>query len=159
MQQFKRIVVGTDGSGHAEVAVQKAFSLADLLKTPVVAVYVVDPVHFQGFPPDSVVADMTKILREEADRVMGEVRQRAEAAGIKLQTMVREGRPAEELCTVAKADDLIVVATHGRRGLGRILLGSVAENVVRHAPCPVLVVRDPAAARPRPKRAAKKAAG
>lgn len=142
MEEFDRIVVGTDGSEHAEVAVSKAFSLAKLLDVPIVAMYVVDPVHFQGFPPEGLVADMTKILNEEAEKVLEEIRKRGDTAGVKVVGLVKEGRPAEELCQEATARDLIVVATHGRRGLGRILLGSVAENVVRHAPCPVLVIRD-----------------
>lgn len=142
MEEFERIIVGTDGSDHAEVAVARAFSLAKVLEVPVVAMYVVDPVTFQGFPPEGLVADMTKILTEEAEEVMETIRQRGERDGVKVVGLIKEGRPAEELCQEATPKDLIVVATHGRRGLGRILLGSVAENVVRHAPCPVLVIRD-----------------
>ena len=57
---------------------------------------------------------------------------------------VRPGRPATEIVEAARelAADLIVIATHGRTGLQHVLLGSVAENVVRHAPCPVLTVRE-----------------
>lgn len=142
MEEFERIVVGTDGSEHAEVAMKKAFSLAKLLDIPIVAMYVVDSVQFQGFPPDSLVADMTNILNEEAESVLDEVRRRGDEEDVDVVGVVKQGRPAEELCQEATEKDLIVIATHGRRGLGRILLGSVAENVVRHAPCPVLVIRD-----------------
>jgi nucleotide-binding universal stress UspA family protein len=142
MDSFERILVGTDGSAHAEVAVTRAVALAKLLSKPLVAIYVVDPVSFRAMPPESFLADMSSILRKEANDILAGIKNRGKAEGLVVETVVREGRPAEELCAAATAKDLIVVATHGRRGLGRILLGSVAENVVRHAPCPVLVIRD-----------------
>jgi nucleotide-binding universal stress UspA family protein len=63
---------------------------------------------------------------------------------ISLETLVRSGSPAVEIIDVAKRlpADLIVISTHGRTGLKHVFLGSVAEHVVRHAPCPALVVRE-----------------
>ena len=67
-----------------------------------------------------------------------------EINGIKVSAAVREGKPHEEICEAAKAmgADLIVLTTHGYTGLKHVWLGSTAERVVRHAPCPVLVVRE-----------------
>ena len=67
----------------------------------------------------------------------------AESFGIKISAAVREGKPHEEICEAAKAlgADLIVLTTHGYTGLKHVWLGSTAERVVRHALCPVLVVR------------------
>jgi nucleotide-binding universal stress UspA family protein len=65
---------------------------------------------------------------------------------LRLETKMVEGHPAETICRVAKEEgcDLIVMGTHGRSGLGRLLLGSVAEQVLREAACPVLTVKMPA---------------
>jgi nucleotide-binding universal stress UspA family protein len=67
-----------------------------------------------------------------------------QSTGVKVSAVVREGRPYEESCAAAKAltADLIVQTTHGYTGLKHVWLGSTAERVVRHAPCPVLVVRE-----------------
>lgn len=64
--------------------------------------------------------------------------------GIPAETFVRRGRPATEIVQIARdqESDLIIIATHGRSGLKHLLMGSTAENVVRHAPCPVLTVRE-----------------
>ena len=67
-----------------------------------------------------------------------------ESTGVNLSAAAREGRPYEEICHAAKTvgADLIILPTHGYTGLKHVWLGSTAERVVRHAPCPVLVVRE-----------------
>lgn len=141
MKQIRRLIVPTDGSPHADVAVEHALDLAELLKIPLHAIYVVDQPSFQAFPPEALLVDLSNLIRKEANQVLEGVRRRAEARGVKVETVVREGHPSDEICGAATAQDLIVIATHGRRGLSRMLLGSVAESVIRHAPCPVLVIR------------------
>src|SRR5687767_8412505 len=141
MLNAERILVPSDGSGHADAAVDQAIALAQALKRPILALYVVDRPGFKSFPSESILVDVTAVMRKEADEVLDAIKARAEAAGVKADTKIREGHPIDEICREAKPTDLIVIATHGRRGLSRMLLGSVAESVIRHAPCPVLVVR------------------
>jgi nucleotide-binding universal stress UspA family protein len=141
MKNVQRIVVPTDGSEHADVALEAAIDLAKLLKKPLHAIYVIDHPSFQAFPPESLLVDVTKLVRKEADAVLQRIQERAKKAKAKATTEVREGHPAEEIVRAATAKDLIVISTHGRRGISRMLLGSVAEAVVRSAPCPVLVIR------------------
>ncbi|MBI2078096.1 MAG: universal stress protein [Euryarchaeota archaeon] len=141
MENVKRIIVPTDGSGHADIAVERGLSLAKALKKPVVVLYVVDRPGFQAFPPESLLVDVSDLVRKEASAVLAKIEARAKTIGVDVKSEVHEGHPAEEICRTAQPDDLIVIATHGRRGLSRMLLGSVAESVIRHAPCPVLVIR------------------
>ena len=68
---------------------------------------------------------------------------RARKSGIRVEAKLLEGVPAEQIVCMARRrdSDLIVIGTHGRTGLGRLLMGSVADRVLRFAPCPVLTVR------------------
>lgn len=141
MHSIERILVPTDGSSHADTAVERAIELAKVLRKPVVAIYVVDHPSFQAFPPESLLVDVSDVIRKEAAHVLEKVRARAARDGVAIQVEIREGHPADEIVRAATQKDLIVIATHGRRGLTRMLLGSVAETVIRHAACPVLVVR------------------
>lgn len=141
MWDVDRILVPSDGSTHADVAVDHALDLAKVLGRPILALYVVDQPGFQSFPPESILVDVTTVMRREAEQVLNKIQARAKTAGVEATGKVREGHPVDEICREAKPSDLIIIATHGRRGLSRMLLGSVAESVIRHAPCPVLVVR------------------
>jgi nucleotide-binding universal stress UspA family protein len=84
-----------------------------------------------------VLADERAAAREYVERVEGEVRER----GLEVSSEVRTGAASRELVGLAQPDDLIVVATHGRGGMARWFLGSVAEEVARRLPAPVLLVR------------------
>lgn len=144
MQDFERIFVPVDGSEYSEHALDKAISLAKLLDRPLIALYVIDAAHVDPFPRRGAIVDLEGLLEEEADRVLGRVREAARKHGIEAGTLVLHGHPEEEVVKAVQPKDLLVLGSRGRRGLSRFLLGSVAENVVRHAPCPVLVVRRPA---------------
>lgn len=141
MEGFERILIPTDGSAHADLAVGRGLSLARLLKRPVIGIYVIDAGAIDPYPNEGWVVDLRGILEKEAAKVLQAFRQRAQAAGVAAEVQVLHGHPEEEIVKAAQASDLIVIATHGRRGLTRLLMGSVTENVVRHASCPVLVVR------------------
>ena len=88
-------------------------------------------------------APIYQYLNEGADDAVEQVRKKGEAMGVPVRTMVKEGRPGEEIIKASGYHDLIVMGTLGRTGVRHLLLGSVAEKVVRHAACPVLVVRIP----------------
>ena len=149
--RFHRILIAIDGSRPADAAADAGLDLARDLDAQVAFVFVVEPpVPFAvetGVPVEVLTADS----RRFAKGLLVEVQRRAETRlkGKPLE-MIVEGRPAEMILQAAigwKAD-LIVVGSHGRGGLKRLALGSIAELVMRHAPCPVLVVRTPEPAPP-----------
>lgn len=141
MEEFDRIVIPADGSEHAQIALSKGLSLAKLLKRPVLAVFVIDVGAIEPYPNESLIMDLRGLLEQEARKVLSEVKKQGEKMGVRVDTRVLSGHPEDEIVKIGRPNDLIVIATHGRTGLSRLLLGSVAENVVRHAACPVLVVR------------------
>jgi nucleotide-binding universal stress UspA family protein len=144
---FKRIVVGTDGSETAQVAVAQATELAKATGATLDIVSAFEPV-----PSDR--------LREESSQVPGDVAHgvgprgdvnanldnasvAARAAGVEVQTHPREGDPADAILDVAEevGADLVVVGNKGMTGARRFLLGSVPNKVSHHAPCGVFIVR------------------
>jgi nucleotide-binding universal stress UspA family protein len=140
---IRHIVVATDFSHDANHALTVATDLARSLSVKLTVIHVVQmPTYaFLGggvyVPSPELVADITS----EAKRWLAAAKERL--TGIDLETVCLEGDPATMILRWAEehAADLIVVGTHGRRGLRRLLLGSVAEQVVRGAHCPVTTVR------------------
>ena len=88
-----------------------------------------------------MIRDTWTVIQREADAALDRVRTMAE--GVNLETVILEGKPAAEIVRFATENgiDLIVIGTQGKRGFERLLLGSVAEQVIRSAPCKVLVVK------------------
>ncbi|AQL42315.1 hypothetical protein BV210_06125 [Halorientalis sp. IM1011] len=141
---YERILVPTDGSPGADPAVDCATDIATTYDAALHAVSVVDTGAMAGDVQIGVIIDQ---LREHATDAVESVADAARDAGVaETETDVLEGRPFDAIRTyVDEADiDLIVMGTHGRSGLDRYLLGSVAEKTVRTAPVPVLTVRMPA---------------
>jgi len=140
MLPIHTILHPTDFSEPSEFAFRLACSLARDYRAKLIVLHVVHlPVAVYG--EGAVVANSP-----EYDEELRASLQRIEAPpGIELVHRLEEGVPAEEIVTVAGivAADLIVMGTHGRRGLKRLLMGSVAEQVLRQAACPVLTVRSP----------------
>jgi nucleotide-binding universal stress UspA family protein len=91
------------------------------------------------------IADISDQLEDSAERELPELAECEEFDGLKVEEVIVHGDAAAEIVSVAaeREVDLIVVSSHGRTGLGRIIFGSTAEAVVRHAGCPVLVVKPP----------------
>jgi nucleotide-binding universal stress UspA family protein len=139
---FKKIVIATDGSKRTQNAVETGLEIARVHQSKAHAVYVVDTVTFTSVPMDVTWENMYQLLKDEGEEAVGRVKAAA-PAGVEVETHVLEGNPALEITKFAKDNDcdLIVVGTLGKSGIDRILLGSVAEKVVRIAPCPVLVIR------------------
>lgn len=138
---YDRILVPTDGStGSAHVAMQ-AFDLADRYGATVHVLHVVDGSLRSVLGSDSA----TEALREPGRRAVETLEQLARSDDLETVTALREGDPAEEIldCAGDVDADLIVMGTHGRSGIERRLIGSVAETVVRHAERPVMTVRLP----------------
>jgi nucleotide-binding universal stress UspA family protein len=138
---FRRILIALDESAIAAHAAAVGVELAMALEAECALVYVVDPAL--AYQPDSAVpiADWLATLKREGQSFLAAVAARS-ALPLAWQ-FVREGKPADEILSAAREwdADAIVVGTHGRAGVSRVVLGSTAEGVVRHATCPVLVVK------------------
>lgn len=139
---FKKILVAVDPSPIAEHAADVGIELAHSLGAHIGIIHTYEPAVAygaeMGVPPDEIM----EIGKEEAARVILDVRKR-HVLDPTTSEFLEIGNPAEEIINAAKSwpADLIVIGSHGRGGMGRVLLGSVAESVARHAPCPVLIVR------------------
>ncbi len=140
---IQRILVAHDFSETSEAALNYALSLATRFEAGVTVVHAYD-IPSVGAPEVLVLAtdwlsQISVVARESLDAVVA----RARKSGVSVDSELREGSAWREINEVARSRhaDLIVVGSHGRKGLPRALLGSVAEKVVRTAPCPVLVVR------------------
>jgi len=147
--RLRSILLPTDFSESAECALSYAADLARRDGARLLCLHVVEtvaPPPVVGYaptaePPPS--ADVSEGLEESAQRELPRLARRDECAGLEVEELVTHGEAASEIVRVARerAVDLIVVSSHGRTGLGRMLFGSTAESVVRHAQCPVLVVK------------------
>ena len=138
----EKILVAVDGSDHSYAAVDQAVSLGGICGSQIFVISVVDLFPEQMAVAPALVEKMSAEVREHLDKA----KQKIEAANIPCETIVHMGgQPHEYIVQTAKdkSIDLIVMGTQGRSGIKRILLGSVAQNVIGHAPCPVLVVPTP----------------
>jgi nucleotide-binding universal stress UspA family protein len=140
---FRKIVAATDFSPGSERALSIATRLAVSAAAELVVVHVLEvPTAFGGELP--APTDIVVELKEEAGRGLDQAVAEARTRGaVRVSSQLLEGTAPESLLRLVDAPDvdLIVVGTHGRTGLARVLLGSIAENIVRHAACSVLVVR------------------
>ena len=146
MPAIKTIMAPTDFSPHSEEATRYAADLAQKLNARLILFYVFDRPLLAGtydehlhVPGGIRPEDMDKMGDAASHKVDEEV-QRFKEEGIDAEARVAEGHPADEIVKGAQAlgVDLIVMGTHGRRGVNRLLLGSVTAKVVRAATCPVL---------------------
>lgn len=145
---FERLLVPLDGSTCADKAMDVAFSLAKSEGGELVFCSVVDPMVICGTTPPSPALDLLMTDAEnDARRLVTTAQQRAHAMGLKARGEMRKGVPYDEIIRAAEhaKADAIVMGTHGRTGLRRLFIGSVAESVLRNAPCPVVAVREAAA--------------
>jgi nucleotide-binding universal stress UspA family protein len=142
--KVKTVVVPIDFSPESKKALRYASSLAAGCGAALRLVHVVEPGSFvNDLANVAVIRDDKEVAQDAAVRLQCLAQDEVEEL-IPVQAEVRIGKPYHEIVSIAKTlgADLIVIATHGYTGLKHALLGSTAERVVRHAPCPVLVVRD-----------------
>jgi nucleotide-binding universal stress UspA family protein len=145
--QIRSILLPTDFSECGNFALSYAASLARTFGAAIICVHVIEPmvptVGYSGVTEPLPIADITDQLEDSAERELPKIAGGEECAGLEIEELIVHGEAAAEIVRVAKDRnvDLIVVSSHGRTGLGRILFGSTAEAVVRHASCPVLVVK------------------
>jgi nucleotide-binding universal stress UspA family protein len=145
MVTIQGVLVPVDFSKESLLAAKFAASMAEEYKTRLYLLHVMEPVHpsLRGHIADfeAFQQKMVKQAKEDLANVIPKsVRDR-----IPVETILEVGHPTYLIVEKAKelGVDVIVIATHGRTGLAHVMLGSVAEKVIRHAPCPVFVVRNP----------------
>ena len=146
MIAIRSILAPTDFSAHSEEAVRYACGLADRLGAELHLVHILseflpagpDPLLMPVMPPEYYQEN-----EDRAQETLGGLLDPAWGAPRSVVTAVRWGSPVEAIVSYAVDNriDLVVIATHGRTGLSHVLLGSVAERIVREAPCPVLTIR------------------
>jgi nucleotide-binding universal stress UspA family protein len=146
---IRSILLPTDFSACGNYALSYAASLARTFGASIICVHVIEPmvptVGYSGMTEPLPIADISDQLEDSAERELPKLAECEECAGLAVEELIVHGEAASEIVRVAqdRQVDLIVVSSHGRTGLGRMLFGSTAEAVVRHAPCPVLVVKPP----------------
>lgn len=146
---YKRILVALDGSETSTRALTAALQLARQVGGRVRLVHVVELAYLGGFDPyGASSAELLKVIRENGAKVLSDGMAIAGSAGVEAESVLFDNfgeRLADVMADEARRwdSDLIVVGTHGRRGMGRVLMGSGAEQIIRLAPVPVLVFRSP----------------
>lgn len=146
--RIQTILVPVDFSSFSEHAFQWALDIATAQQTKIVLVHAVHPLSHLAFPQSICITDFPTIeqeLKREAKIHLANFATQKTPQTVPVETQVVVGDPVWEICQAATREhvDLIVMGSRGRTGLSHVLLGSVAERVVRHAPCPVLVARYP----------------
>jgi nucleotide-binding universal stress UspA family protein len=141
------IVAGTDGSDTAVEAVRQATELARTLGAKIYLVSAYEPVPESRLRSErfQVPEDLQWMInpREDVERTLEQGAEAMRAAGVDVETLAREGDPADAILDVAeeKGADLIVIGNKGMTGAKRFLLGSVPNKVSHHAPCSVMIIR------------------
>lgn len=146
MSRLRRILHPTDFSRASGAAFTRAVAMAKADRAQMLLVHVLAPpmpLAGEGYISPKVYDDLETSARRYAQKRLAALQARARKAGVKAVTLLADGVAHEQIARAAKAKkaDLIVIGTHGRTGLAKFFLGSVASRVVAAAACPVLTVR------------------
>ncbi|WP_137285640.1 universal stress protein [Halorussus salinisoli] len=136
---YENVLVPTDGSDSAELAIERGLELAETYGATVHALYVVEPVYTAEYSGERII----NALEDEGKRATAAIAAQGDERCVPVETEVRRGPPHREILDYADVRDvdLVVMGTHGRTSVERYLLGSVTEKVVRLSDVPVLTVR------------------
>lgn len=141
---FKRILVATDGSENAERAASYGINIAKATGAEVHALYVISTQYAVTTRTVMGWSDaFEEYLANKGGVAIDAVEKLGKEAGVKIEPVFLKGIPADKILEYAEENniDLIVMGTHGLTGVKRFLIGSVAENVIRHSKVPVMVIR------------------
>lgn len=148
MKVFKRILHATDFSKASRPALAKAIALARQNGAPLTIVHALPALIIpvggdMGYLPPRTYEAIDQNTRQHARRQLAASAGRAKKAGVRATGLLLDGAPQDQIGRAVRRvrADLLVIGTHGRSGLSKLLLGSVAERLIRVAPCPVLTVR------------------
>lgn len=144
MDMFDKILIATDGSTHSIRAAKEGIELAKLSGGKVTALYVVDVNRavsdVSANIANEVIEGLKTTMRTEGEHATKYVEESAKMANVAAEKKIVEGNPAEEILKMAGGVDVVVMGSIGRTGLGKYLLGSVTDKVVRNSKVPVMVV-------------------
>lgn len=139
---FKHIMVAFDNSVHANRALEKAMDMAEENKALLDLITVVQLPDYAGTidEVDEIIRDGKKFYQDAHDRATAEAKKK----GVKFNAGILHGHIGEAIVKYARDNrvDLIIMGSHGRSAVGRLLLGSVSNYVVKHAKCPVMIIRE-----------------
>jgi len=137
---WKNILFATDGSKYSEAAANKVIDFAKSYGSALNVISVVDVTEEFIARAPGALDDLVK----KAKSIVEDVKKRADSEGIKAEGMVKEGDAYKSIVDIAQKQkaDAIIMGSHGRTGLKRLLMGSVTERVIGHAPCPILVAKN-----------------
>jgi nucleotide-binding universal stress UspA family protein len=148
MRVFRRILHATDFSSASRPALARAIALARQNRAALRVVHARPPLALAGggdfaFVPPGTYETIDRQARRHAQKRLAAIVDRARKAGVRTTAFLLDGAPHEQVPRAARRmrADLIVIGTHGRTGVTKVILGSVADRLVRLAPCPVLTVR------------------
>ena len=140
MISYKRILIATDGSDNAKKAAIQGLALARTMGADVTVMSIIDEGPMTYLAQGSKMAPLYSFLESKADEAIDHVRQEAIRMNMVIDSVIKKGIPANEIINGSKDQDLVVMGTMGRTGLSHLLMGSVAEKVVRHAFCSVMII-------------------
>lgn len=140
---MERVLVPIDFSPCSLEALRNAAKLAERFRADLILVHAVEPLHPGSLLETRGFRRLHTQWKQRARRELAKLAQQQVGRQTRVRPLVRQGSPADVITALARKTNahLVVISTHGRTGLKHVLMGSVAEKVVRHAPCPVLVVR------------------
>ncbi|HVP95333.1 MAG TPA: universal stress protein [Methanoregulaceae archaeon] len=140
---FGKILVAIDGSGTSEKALECALDEAKVWKSALHVIYVVETGLFSSLPMDNTWEIMLSLLEKEGNTALGDAQNKADKKGIAITTHLKEGHAGNEIIKIADdmEADLVVIGSHGKSNVDRILLGSISSYVVSNCRTAVLVVR------------------
>ena len=146
MSRIRRILHPTDFSKASSAAYKRAVDMAKGNRAELLLVHVLPPavpMMADGYVSPQVYEDMANATRAYGQKHLTALVRKAKQAGVRVKSLLLEGIPHERIATAARSKkaDLLVIGTHGRTGLAKLFLGSVASRVLAVAPCPVLTVR------------------
>lgn len=130
---FNKIMIPSDGSKFAEKAEDLAIDLAEKLGSTVIAVHIIDEKLIYPFD----------VMEEEGNEILSKIREKGKTKNVKVEEVLIFGNPRHDMKKIAEKShaDLVVIGSHGRSGLEKILMGSVAENALKTVEMPVLLVK------------------
>ncbi len=140
---FNTILIAIDGSEVSKKALEAALEEAKVWKSALNAVYVIETGGFENIPADSTMEVVYNRLESIGAEALKEAEEGAEKNGLKFSSFIREGHAGEEIVKLAEEidADLIVLGSHGKSGIDRLLLGSVTDFVTKHSKVSTMVVR------------------
>ena len=146
IEALEKILVPVDFSSYSQEALTYARELADLYGAGLQVLHTIEEPtqpYFYTFGGGLSAVEQIEALQEKADEALDKLLEDSDGPEVPYEKFIATGRPATEIARFAEehGSELVVIATHGLTGLERLLVGSTAEQVVRHAPCPVFTVK------------------